>query len=156
MEDAIQDVSPPLAISPLLRNHSQREERVPRPSRILVGMFSTIHDPTVYRDNYRNLAKLSRGVMCNLNAFQSNDSEESSPCRIIYTFVIAGRENGPMRVVEKNGGLFPIEQSVKDTYSDNHYYVSPKFSLNSLGSFLQYLLDESFHPLVHIYVAHHS
>ena len=73
----------------------------PRPSRILMGVFTTIQDPLLYRKNYRHLATLSHGVMCSLNAFLL-DSESTAACRIIYTFVVAGRDEGPTKYLERN------------------------------------------------------
>ena len=102
MEDAVQAVSLPHLVSPSLESDvNKREPRSPRHSRILVGVFSTIYDHKIYRTNYRDLAKLSNGIMCSLNDFQSK-SVHSDACRIIYTFVVAGRDKGPTKFLERN------------------------------------------------------
>ena len=72
-----------------------------RPSRILMGVFTTIRDPLIYRENYRRLATLSEGVMCSLNACLLG-SEFVTVCRIIYTFVVAGRDEGPTKYLQRN------------------------------------------------------
>ena len=103
IEDAVQAVSRPLSDSPSLESDVNRggEQQSPRDSRLLVGVFSTIYDHKIYRTNYRDLAKLSNGIMCSLNDFQST-SVDSDACRIIYTFVVAGRDKGPTKFLERN------------------------------------------------------